>query len=157
MLNGETKAYLTLLSSKTGDQLQVNKGFLSNLLDDDDNSGLNSKSEENKYQFLSEEMGADDGEDFYDPAALLRRQKILLQKIEDKSKGDFSPLKVLSQASGIKYMVILCHGGKFALQYFESAKLISSRSESKYVSRGKQGGRQLNKDKHAKVMNSTGS
>lgn len=81
-LNGENKAYLTLVSSETGDQVQVNKGFLSNLLDDDDQANLSAgNQEENKYAFLADEMGADEGEDFYDPAALLRRQRILLSKI----------------------------------------------------------------------------
>ena len=54
-------------------------------------------------------------------------------------------------------MVILCHGGKFALQYYEDQKLIKTCTDSRYVSRGKQGGRQLNKDKVAKVMGSMGS
>lgn len=35
--------------------------------------------------------------------------------------------------------------------------MIFSRTDKKYVSRAKQGGRQMNKDKCAKVMSSTGS
>mmetsp|Transcript_35883 Transcript_35883/g.55087 ORF Transcript_35883/g.55087 Transcript_35883/m.55087 type:complete len:119 (-) Transcript_35883:139-495(-) len=54
-------------------------------------------------------------------------------------------------------MVILCHGGKFALQVYENDVMKYNQSESKYVCRGKQGGRQLNKDKHAKIRTSTGS
>ena len=92
-MNGESNAHLTLHSSSTGDLIRVNKGFLSSLLDDDDQANLGS--EENKYQFLSEQMGVDEGEEFYDPAALLRRQKILLSKIQQNNKGVFEPLTVL--------------------------------------------------------------
>jgi len=53
--------------------------------------------------------------------------------------------------------VILCHGGKFILQAFDVQKVVMSRSDSKYVMRKKQGGRQLNKDKSCKVMSSVGS
>lgn len=48
-------------------------------------------------------------------------------------------------------MVILCHGGKFCLQVYKNEELIHNRSESKYVIRGKQGGRQANADKHKSI------
>jgi len=53
-------------------------------------------------------------------------------------------------------MVILCHGGKFVLQVYENDKMILNKTESKYVIRGKQGGRQLNADK-GKTIKSLGS
>ena len=43
------------------------------------------------------------------------------------------------------------------MQVFEGQKVVMSRSDSKYVMRKKQGGRQLNKDKSCKVMSSVGS
>lgn len=56
------------------------------------------------------------------------------------------PLKTLRQKV-VTWMIILCHGGKFALQVYENDKMIVNKSESKYVVRGKQGGRQLNADR----------
>ena len=52
---------------------------------------------------------------------------------------------------------MLCHGGKFALNVYEGTKVVFSRTDKKYVMRGKQGGRQMNKDKVAKIMTSVGS
>ena len=56
------------------------------------------------------------------------------------------PLKTLRQKE-VTWLIILCHGGKFALQVYENDKMIVNKSESKYVVRGKQGGRQLNADR----------
>lgn len=55
------------------------------------------------------------------------------------------------------WIVILCHGGKFALQVYKGDQMIHSKSDSKYVSRKKQGGRQLNADRTKNIMSSTGS
>lgn len=55
------------------------------------------------------------------------------------------------------WIVILCHGGKFALQVYKGDQMIHSKSDSKYVSRKKQGGRQLNADKTKNIMSSCGS
>lgn len=39
---------------------------------------------------------------------------------------------------GLKiWVVILCHGGKFALQVYQGSELIHKESDSKYVSRKK--------------------
>jgi len=59
--------------------MTVNKGFIYGLLDQDDGA----EEEGNKYDFLSQtdELGGD-SVDFQDPAALLRRQKKILEKIE---------------------------------------------------------------------------
>ena len=56
-----------------------------------------------------------------------------------------------------KWIIILCHGGKFCLQVMEGDKVLMSRSDSKYVIRQKSGGRQLNSDRTKKIMSSVGS
>jgi hypothetical protein len=121
---------------------------------DDDSSEL---SEENKYSFLAESEFGAEGIDFSDPGALLKRQKAILEAIHKHQNSEsFDPLGVLTR--GIKtWVLILCHGGKFFLQVFEGNKVVMAKSDSKYVCRKKQGGRQLNKDKCSNVMTSVGS
>jgi len=59
---------------------------------------------------------------------------------------------------GLKtWVVILCHGGKFALQVYHGIDLVHKESDSKYVSRKKQGGRQMNADRSKNIMSSVGS
>lgn len=96
--------------------------------------------------------------DFSDPAQLLIRQKKILEAINNHtSKERFDPLKILRKSPFGTYAIILCHGGKFALQVYEGSKCIFTRSDSKYVVRKKQGGRQINADRSKKIMSSTGS
>ena len=66
--------HVNVLNSKTGDVIQVNKGFIQGLYDQDDD-----QDEDKKYEFLAE--ANDDMIDFSDPAALMRRQKKILEKI----------------------------------------------------------------------------
>ena len=56
----------------------------------------------------------------------------------------------------VHWVLILCHGGKFVIQVYEGQKMMTSKTESKYVSRAKQGGRQLTADK-GKTIKSLGS
>ena len=113
--------------------------------------------EENKYSFLANEEFSAEGIDFSDPAALLKRQKAILEAIHKHQNSEqFEPLRILNKRVGI-WILILCHGGKFVLQVFQASKQILHRSDSKYVCRKKQGGRQLNKDKCANIMSSVGS
>ncbi|TNV78763.1 hypothetical protein FGO68_gene3958 [Halteria grandinella] len=145
--------YYVLKNERTGDLFQVNKGFVMGVQDDDE-----VEQEGNKFQFLaeSEEFSAKDI-DFTDPTALLKRQKAILEAIhKHQNTEQFDPLRVLQH--GIQHWVlILCHGGKFFLQVFQGSKSLFSKSDSKYVMRKKQGGRQMNKDKTAKIMSSVGS
>ena len=57
----------------------------------------------------------------------------------------------------LKWIILLCHGGKFIIQAYEDLKLVHTCSDSKYVIRGKSGGRQANTDKRKNVMTSVGS
>jgi len=133
--------------------MQVNKGFIMGMTDDEEVES----SEENKYSFLANEEFSAEGIDFSDPAALLKRQKAILEAIHKHQNSEqFEPLRILSKKVGI-WVLILCHGGKFVLQVFQGSKQILHRSDSKYVCRKKQGGRQLNKDKCANIMSSVGS
>ena len=76
--------------------------------------------------------------DFSDPAALLRRQRKILEKIQKHSSEGrhFDPLRILRQPV-VHWVLILCHGGKFVIQVYEGQKMLSSKTESKYVSRAK--------------------
>jgi len=89
--------------------------------------------------------------DFSDPAALMRRQRKILERIQKhQAKTNFDPLRIL-RSKVVTWMVILCHGGKFVVQVYENDNMIFNKTESKYVCRGKQGGRQLNADRHKKI------
>ena len=92
--------HLSLINTKTGDEAHVNKGFLDSLSppeaeDDDCESGF-------AYLASSESLNADET-DFSDPAALLRRQRMILEKIEEHkasiSNVNFDPLKLLKRTS----------------------------------------------------------
>ncbi|CDW87012.1 UNKNOWN [Stylonychia lemnae] len=147
-----------LYNSTTGDYIQINKGFIDGIADTDGNDMNGQHADKNKYHFLadSQQFSAVDI-DFSDPAALLRRQKGILEAINKHMNTEtFEPLKLLSRGINT-YIVLLCHGGKFALNVYQGTKIIFSRTDKKYVSRGKQGGRQMNKDKVANVMSSVGS
>ena len=43
------------------------------------------------------------------------------------------------------------------MQVYHNDKMVTTKTESKYVCRGKQGGRQMNADKGSKIMSSVGS
>ena len=57
----------------------------------------------------------------------------------------------------MKWIILLCHGGKFVIQVYEGMKCIFTCSDSKYVIRKKSGGRQSNTDRSKKIMTSVGS
>ena len=69
------QASLNLLNSKTGDQAQVNKGFLDMVFLDDDGNSESENNGEAKYAFLAEDNRAleADTTDFTDPASIMRR------------------------------------------------------------------------------------
>lgn len=96
--------HLTLVNTSTGDLAQVNKGFLDSmsLLDPDSVNG-GEDAEESKFAFLaSDDQLNADGTDFSDPAALLRRQRKILEQIEQhqaKQNANFDPLKLLRRTS----------------------------------------------------------
>ena len=144
--------HLTLLNSKTGDQIHVNKGFFDQMFLAD--VAQSEGDEESKFGFLAESEELDAAQtDFTDQASLLRRQKLLLDQIEShqaKKFSGFDPLKVLKSSSvrtedgkkvPLKWILLLCHGGKFVLQAYEDLKCVHSCSDSKYVIRKKSGGR----------------
>jgi hypothetical protein len=66
--------HVNVFNSKTGDVIQVHKGFIQGLYDQEDD-----QDSDKKYEFLAE--ANDDMIDFSDPAALMRRQKKILEKI----------------------------------------------------------------------------
>lgn len=74
---------------------------------------------QNKFHFLAEaEQFSANDINFEDPAALLRRQKAILEAIQKHSnKEQFDPLRILCRKVNI-WIVILCHGGKFVLNVY---------------------------------------
>ena len=86
----------------------VNKGFLYNMF------SLEEEDQAEKFSFLADDTELMDT-DFTDPASLMRRQKRIIDNInKHMSKTNFDPLRILRKDK-IKWIVILCHGGKFAL------------------------------------------
>lgn len=72
---------------------------------------------ETDFSFLADnESLLTEDTDFSDPASLIRRQKKIIENIEKhRNKSTFDPLKTLRKPDGVRWMLILCHGGKFAL------------------------------------------
>ena len=97
---------LTIGSEK--DTINVNKGFMYRMYDEEE--------KESDFSFLAENTDLTDDTDFSDPASLIRRQKKIIENIEKhRNKSTFDPLKIIRKPDGVKWMMILCHGGKFAL------------------------------------------
>ena len=90
--------------------------------------------------------------DFSSPSDLLKRQKAVLGKVAERQER----AKLLRKQQFLRcyrgqclWGIILCHGGYFAIGVFDrSSKCIFHESDHRYVSRKKQGGRQMAKDKH---------
>jgi len=134
--------------NKQGDLFSLNKALIAVQGDDEEEKGVD-------YSFLySKSEFSLEGVDQTNPFALLKRQKDILSKLEQK-KENVDPFSIVKSLKN--WVIILCHGGKFTITVFEKNKLILNKSESKYVIRKKGGNRQINKDKVAKVMNSVGS
>ena len=91
--------HLCLLNTATGDQAHVMKGFLDQMVFDETKETVSWEHEDDKYAFLaSDDQFNADGVDFSDPAALLRRQRLMqeaIQKHQANSTANFDPLKLL--------------------------------------------------------------
>jgi hypothetical protein len=116
--------------------------------------------DDNEYAFLFEKAEFDTTNfDFNDKGALLKRQRKILEQIEDQKKtkeGTFSPFNILG--TGLKlWFIILCQGGKFWIAKLEKDKIVEHKSDTKYVQRKKQGKRQANFDSKSSCMTSVGS
>ena len=117
------------------DAITFNKAFIDGLAEPEEEG----KEEESKFEFLAadDDMNAE-LVDFSDPIALQRRQRKILEKIQKHNSEDrhFDPLRILRQPV-VHWVLILCHGGKFVIQVYEGQKMMTSKTESKYVSRAK--------------------
>ena len=127
---------MNIYNSRSKDIFKINKGFVFGLFDSNDGEG--DSQNDNKYSFLADNQEImNDIVDFTDPAALMRRQQRILESIEKQAnRSNFDPLRILRKKQ-IKWMIILCHGGKFVLQAYTNLECTMSKSESKYVIRGK--------------------
>lgn len=76
---------------------------------------LEEESKDNQYSYLADDSLLVEGIDFTDPASLLRRQKKIIENIsKHQAKSNFDPFRIIRKPV-VNWMVILCHGGKFAL------------------------------------------
>lgn len=91
--------------------------------------------------------------DFSNPNDLLKRQKAMLSRVAEKQEMDLQARKqqfLRCYRGQCIWGIILCHGGYFAIGIFDrSSKCLFHESDHRYVSRKKQGGRQMAKDKHS--------
>ena len=134
------------------DALTFHKAFIDGLAEPEE------EEEETKFEFLADDENMNAQlVDFSDPIALARRQRKILEKIQKHISEDkhFDPLRILRQPT-VHWVLVLCHGGKFVIQVYENQKMLASKTESKYVMRAKQGGRQATADK-GKTIKSLGS
>ena len=98
--------FLNLTNTATGDQISVPKGFLDSMFFDQTSvlSKCNNEDDnQEKYAFLASDESLDaDSTDFSDPAAILRRQRLILEQItthEANKNANFDPLKLLRKSS----------------------------------------------------------
>lgn len=99
--------------------------------------------------------------DFTNPAMLLKRQQKLLEKLQSykSNRQDTEDLTALQylRNPGV-WVVILCHGGHFCFTaYSGEGTCLKHTTDHKYVSRKKQGGRQITKDGKGGKIKSMGS
>ena len=104
-----------------------------------------------KYECLTNADDLNTGIDFANPAMLIKRQKLLLEKIS-KNKAENEEILKKETLKHIRQWgevaIILCHGGNFNIAGFmRNGKCMETHSDHKYVSRKKQGGRQMGADK----------
>lgn len=116
---------------------------------------------EDTYKCLIDADDLNDQIDFTNPAALLKRQKLLLEKI-NKSKAENEEHNKKEVMKHVRnwgdVVIILCHGGNFNIAGFTSqGKCIETHSDHKYVTRKKQGGRQSVADKQSGTIHSKGA
>lgn len=143
-----TKDNFDLLKNTKGDMLLLHKAILNK----------ETPNSERSYEWLAEAEKLNYNVDFENQAVLLRRQKLLLETAERVHQKQQQRDKLELVKNWGKAVVILCQGGSFAVVGFsEKGQIVCHSSESRYVSRKKQGGRQLNKDKHSKIQSAGSS
>lgn len=119
--------------------------------------------EQNEFnlEFLADSSDLNEEMDFTNPAMLLKRQKMLLEKVH-KAKSEAEETRKKEALKHIRnwgeVVIILCHGGNFNISGFgRTGNLIESHSDHKYVTRKKQGGRQSTADKQSGGIHSKGA
>lgn len=138
-----TEAGKCLLRNKCGDVLVLPSNLVN---DEEDSEEIGSG-----FSYIAE--GPFTPIDFGNASDMLKRQKAMLNRVNEKKEEERMRRKekVLScyRGTGL-WGVILCHGGYFSLGIFDhSNKCLLHQSDHRYVTRKKQGSRQLAKDKHS--------
>lgn len=140
----------SIFSNKFGDKLLVH----SSLLESPENNS-------EKYQCLENADDLNEGLDFSNPAMMLKRQKMLLEKISKSKAEEIENMKseVLKHIRDWgDVVIVLCHGGNFNIAGFNgNGKCMKTHSDHKYVTRKKQGGRQSGADKKGGAIHSKGA
>ena len=140
----------SIFSNKFGDKMVVHSSLLESF-----------ENPSEKYTCLENADDLNEGVDFSNPAMLLRRQRLLLEKIS-KSKAEDEENKRIETLKHIRewgdVVIILCHGGNFNIAGFKSnGSCMKTSSDHKYVTRKKQGGRQSGADKKSGAFHSKGA
>ena len=92
--------------------------------------------------------------DFSNQDSLCKRQEDLL-KFTVPNKEKIDPFKEINKLG--LWIIMMCHGGGFSIGIFEGMKLITHKSDKKYLVRKKTGRRQIIKDKLRLSMTSVGA
>lgn len=145
-----TENGFSTFSNKFGDKLIVHSSLIEPPEVNDGN-----------YEFLANANDLNEDIDFSNPMMLIKRQKMLLEKV-NKNKEEILSKQKLAAMKHIRNwgftVIILCHGGNFNIASFNpDGHLEKSNSDHKYVSRKQQGGRQANKDKSKGGIHSMGA
>jgi hypothetical protein len=117
--------------------------------------------ESKSFEFLADAQELNEDIDFSNPMMLARRQKNLLEKVKKFHEERFEQQKQAAMKHVRSWgdtVIILCHGGNFNIACFKSnGQLEKSNSDHKYVTRKKQGGRQITADKQGGGIHSKGA
>lgn len=113
-----------------------------------------SEESKEKYKVFFNEGNNIDQVDFANQAMLSKRHEELLEKAVIKKK-EIRPFELVNRLG--MWIILMCQGGSFSIAIFDGMKLITHKSDKKYIIRKMAGKRQLNKDRTKSVMNSTGS
>lgn len=125
----------------TGDSIAIHRTLLSLFPED---FREESKEDVSEIEFLSHNEDLTPNKiDFTNKAALLKRQREILEEIESNRRAKentFNPFRLLMKGPA-SWFIILCSGGNFAIAHYKQDELISHKSDKKYVQRKKAGKR----------------
>jgi len=93
--------------------------------------------------------------DFSNKESIIERQKKIMEMMNSKKENVYYPLEFINNIS--YWCIILCHGGYFSAGFFHKDTVVDHKSDHKYVTRKKQGKRQITMNNEKSVKKSIGS